>query len=201
MLKRLSSNLVAGLLLIGLVGCAAKVPQATQTYTVLLGNQIAEGKLNHLSLIDEWEKVHIKKAEQYLEYVFEPDFVRDFMKVDGRPYKMLKESLKTNCEGEKADIVLAIVKAVSEKIQKKRRELLMSIQGSAQGLKSTVQQNYADIERMHRMILSNIQSAVKGGDLDKTIRDAMLKPLKEAVPFDEAGQKLEKLMKKGEKLK
>ena len=201
MLKKSWYNFLIFLFAIGLLGCAAKLPKQTETYTVLLGNQIAEGKLNHLSVIDGWKEMHIKNAEQYLEYVYNPGIVRKMMEPEGKPFKMLKEAMKNKCEGDKTDIVLAIVKSVSKKIELKRVELLSAIRKAAQELKVTVNQNYADIERMHRMILSGIQTVIKGQSINKTIQDAMLKPLKEVVPFDKATEGINKLMKKGEKLK
>ena len=190
----LKKSLFNFLLAVFLSGCVT-VPKQTGELTVMLGNQIVESKITHLSLIDEWAKQRRERAEQFLEYRWVPTFIMNFMDESGEPYKNLQTVMKNDCRRDRADEVQAIVDAISKQIEKKRKELLGEIDNQVQSLRDRVTLHYADIERMHRVILSNIQSAIKGSEFEKDIRDAMLKPLKEIAPIKEASEKLDALLK------
>ena len=174
------------------VGCVS-IPRQTAQLTVLLGNQIAESKITHLNLIDEWAKERRARTEQFLEYRWIPTFIDNFMDPVGEPSKNLKSALKSDCRPVIADEIKEITSAVSKQIEKKRKELFDAIDAQAQNLKSAVTLHYAETERMHRAITSNVQSVVKGQEFEKQIRDAMARPLKEIVPIENASKALDKL--------
>lgn len=182
------------LLVVGISGCVS-IPKATGDLTVLLGNQISESKVTHLTLIDEWAKQRRERAEQFLEYRWIPTFIMNFMDENGEPYKNLKEVMKKDCRMDRADEIKEITSAISKQIEKKRKELLEVIDNQVIQLRSAVNLHYAETEQMHRVILANVQSAVKGLEFEKQIRETLMKPLKEIAPINEASKKLDELLK------
>ena len=108
------------------VGCV-HLPRSTAQLTVLLGNQIAESKLTHLNLIDEWAKERRARTEQFLEYRWIPTFIDNFMDPVGEPSKNLKSALKSDCRPVIADEIKEITSAVSKQIEKKRKERIEKI--------------------------------------------------------------------------
>jgi len=181
------------LLLFSLAGCVT-IPKQTADLTVLLGNQIAESKLTHINLIEEWGKERRERAEQFLEYRWIPTFIMNFMDENGAPYKNLKEVIKNDCRRDRADEIQAIVDAISKQVEKKRAELIGAIEKQVSGLKEAVILHYAETERMHRAITANVQSVAKGQDFEKHIREALMRPLKEIAPIQKASEQLDKLL-------
>lgn len=181
-----------------LSGCVT-VPQQTGELTVMLGNQIAESKITHLALIEEWSQQRRARAEQFLNYRWIPTFIMNFMDEEKKdsPYNNLKKAMASDCRMDRADEIKEIVEAISEQIEKKRAEIFWAIDSQTILLKTEVNTHYAEIERMHRSILANIQSAVKGGQFEKDIRNAMMRPLKEIAPINEASKALDKLLEEG----
>jgi hypothetical protein len=175
-------------------GCVS-LPKQVPQMTVLLGNQIIESKQSHLDMVDRWADVSRKRVEQYIEYKLAPEFIMAFMDPKGEPHKNLKARLKEDCVRDTADEVKAIVEAISSRIERERKRLLQAVDRQAVILKDKVRAHYAESERLHRSIMGGVQSVAKGKDLDKQIREAMLKPLKKIAPIDEAEQFIDGLLK------
>jgi len=187
-------KLIFAISLILLAGCVS-IPKQAGTTITLLGNQIAESKQSHLDLIDRWGEESRKRADQFLEYKFIPEFIMNFMSPEGAPYKNLKEQIKKECEKDRADEIKEIVFAISSRIEKTRKEIIDAIDRQVQELKDKVTYHYAESERLHRALSANIYSVVKGQEFEKRIREAMNKPLKEIAPIKDASEHIDNILK------
>src|SRR3990167_10346435 len=176
-----------------LAGCVT-IPKSTAQLNILLGNQIAESKMTHINLIDEWVRERRERTEQFLEYRWIPKFIINFMDESGEPYKNLKEVMKNNCKMDRADEIKEITAEISRQIEKIRKYLFGEIDRQVSDLKEKVLTHYAETERMHRTITANLNSVVKGQDFEKQIREALAKPLKEIAPIKKASETLDKIL-------
>ena len=174
-------------------GCVTLSKQTAQL-NILLGNQIAESKMTHINLIDEWARERRERTEQFLEYRWIPKFIINFMDESGEPYKNLKEVMKNNCKMDRADEIKEITAEISRQIEKIRKYLFGEIDRQSADLKAKVYTHYAETERMHRTITANLNSVVKGQDFEKQIREALAKPLKEIAPIKKASETLDKIL-------
>lgn len=176
------------------VGCVS-LPKQTGQLNILLGNQIAESKLTHLNLIDEWSNERRERAEQFLEYRWIPTFIMKFMDESGEPYINLKSAIKNDCKPTITDEIKEITSAISKQIEKKRLELINAINDQTKELKEKIILHYAETERMHRIITANLNSVIKGQEFEKQIREAMVRPLKEIAPIEKSSKILDELFK------
>ena len=180
-------------MLLASLGCT-HLPKETATLSARLNSQIAESKRSHLALVSEYTHQRRERAEDFMRYIWTPRFIRSFMK------KIDFESEVCDKRGEmdRAMVLQEVVEAISKKVEKKRREFSRAISKADRELKGKIEDHYAYSEKMGRTISLNLNSVVKGQEIEREIRKAISKPLEKIAPIKEASDRLDALLERAE---
>lgn len=177
------------------------LPRETVTLSEQLSGKIAESKRSHFDLIDAYIEEKNKAAETLLLYVIVPDFINRFLKRPNVAKAIDKKFCHSNGEMDRALTMQKLVSSISRQIDEERNILFGAIRKVERNLKTKLRDHYNLTERMNQTVTANLRSVVKGQDLEKSIRDAIAKPLKDIIPFDDANKELDKIMGKYKSIK
>ena len=174
-------------------GCVT-MPKETAMLNTILGNQIAESKKMNMNLIEDWANQRKERAEVVLHYNWTPKFIIKFLDNPVVKNDMNRIVCEDKGKFDRAFIIQDIVEAISKEIEKRRQLWFGTIETERLQLLNNTRSHYEEIEKMHMAISANIQSVVKGGEFEKDIREALMRPLKEIAPIDKASRKLDELL-------
>jgi len=183
------------LILFGMVGCAAKLPRQTAEMQIVLGRHLGSAKRSHIKLIEMWADEAKKGTDAILRYHWSLDYIKKFLNFKAVKKDMDKVVCSKAGELDRAVIIYNIVEAISKTIEQKRSSLFELIEKERRKMIDGVVAHYASIEAMHNTISTNINSVVNVQKIEAQLRTAMLKPIEDIVPIDEASEKINELLK------
>lgn len=175
-------------------GCV-KLPRQTQELTVLLGKQIAESKRMNVEIVDGWAEQSRGRVKTLLHYHLVPQLIIKFLEDPDVKGDFSKIVCGENGVMDRAFTVRDMVEAISNEVEAMNEKLLGAVETERAALLGAVNVHYLDMDRMFNAIQLNVNSVVKGQEFEKQIRDALAKPLKDAIPLEKAQQKLDGLLK------
>jgi len=187
------------------VGCVS-VPKESAILSAKISGQVAESKRSSNRLLDEKIALGRRTVDMYLYHVWLPKYLIKMLKVANFDKLVCKEE----GDWDQALVVRDFVEVVSKRMESKRAEEMAVIDEEERLWRSALRDHYSQLERMSRSLTSNLQAVVKGQDLEKQIRKAMMKPIDDILPvsktvgdaqkflgIDEAAD-VKKLIKAGE---
>ena len=173
-----------------IMGGCAHVSSQTAALSAELSGQIGRAKAAHAALIDEYINQRRERADDYMQYIWTPRFIRKFLdKID-----FDSEVCQITGKMDRALVVQELVQAITKQVEKRRRTLTRAIDETERDLHKSVRDHYSQTERMNRAITANLQSVARGKDLEREIRKALSKPMEAIAPLINAGKKLDKML-------
>ena len=180
-----------GILVILLIttGCVS-LPKESAILSAKIGSKVAESKRSNNRLLDEKVALGRRTVDMYLYHVWVPKYLIRMLK----KAQFDKKVCRKEGEWDQALVVRDFVNVVSKRMISKRMEEMEIIDTEEREWRSALRDHYSQLERMSRSLTSNLQAVVKGQDLEKQIREAMMKPIDDILPVSKTINNAQKLL-------
>lgn len=165
-----------------LPAACVSVPKESAILSAKIGTEVAEAKRSSNRLLDEKVALGRRTVDMYLYHVWVPKYLIRMLKKANFDKKVCKKK----GDWDQALVVRDFVNVVSKRMISKRMEEMEIIDKEELAWRTALRDHYDQLERMSRSLTSNLQAVVKGQDLEKQIRAAMMKPIDDILPVSKS---------------